>query len=197
MSIDHLVEQVPEAVGRRVRQARSDRGWTLDQLAERSEVSRRMIINVEAGTSNASIATLLRLATALNVGLAELVADAPHDERVVVRVAGERMPLWRGDAGGSAVMVASASTPDMLELWDWTLQPGESYASEPHRPGTHELLHVHNGRLTLIVDGEARDLRPGDAASVVADAPHAYANQGRHVTRFTMTVLEPLARVRP
>ena len=54
-----------------------------------------------------------------------------------------------------------------------------------------------NGRLTLIVDGEARDLRPGDAASVVADAPHVYANQGRHVTRFTMTVLEPLARVRP
>ena len=34
MSIEALVEQVPEAVGRRVRDARSARGWTLDHLAE-------------------------------------------------------------------------------------------------------------------------------------------------------------------
>ena len=37
----------------------------------------------------------------------------------------------------------------------------------------------------------------GQVEFEVADAPHVYANHGRHVTRFTMTVLEPLARVRP
>ena len=83
-----------------------------------------MIVNVEAGTSNASIATLLRLATALHVSLAELVAEAPEGERVVVSEAASREPLWRGAAGGSAVLVSAATTPDMLELWDWTLGPG-------------------------------------------------------------------------
>ena len=73
------------------------------------------------------------------------------------------------------MLVASAGTPDMLELWDWTLAPGEEYASEPHRPGTRELLHVHSGQLTLTVDDTVTDLRAGDAASFVADVAHAYA----------------------
>jgi transcriptional regulator with XRE-family HTH domain len=197
MTIDVLVEQIPEAVGRRVRAARTDRGWTLDQLAERSGVSRRMIVNVEAGTSNASIATLLRLATALHVSLADLVTNSTPDERVVVSTAAEHEPLWRGDSGGSAVMVASADTPDMLELWDWTLEPGEAYTSEPHRPGTRELLHVRSGVLALTVGDEVHQLRTGQAASLLADVDHSYGNDGRHSVRFTMTVLEPMARVRP
>ena len=190
-------EPVSETVGRRVRDARSDRGWTLDQLADRSGVSRRMIVNVEAGSSNASIATLLKLAGALNVSLADLVAGSPQDPRLVVTQAAEREPLWRGEFGGAAVLVASAGTPDMLELWDWTLEPGDRFASEPHRPGTRELLHVLAGHLTITVDADKRRLRRGDAASLVADVTHAYSNEGRHPVRFTMTVLEPLTRVRP
>jgi hypothetical protein len=31
----------------------------------------------------------------------------------------------------------------------------------------------------------------------VADVAHEYANAGRRSVRFTMTVLEPMARVRP
>jgi transcriptional regulator with XRE-family HTH domain len=197
MSIETLVEQIPEAVGRRVRDARSARGWTLDHLADVSSVSRRMIVNVENGTSNASIATLLRLATALNISLADLVTGPPPDQQVVVSTRAGRAPLWRGAAGGSATLVASADTPDMLELWDWTLEPGESYASEPHRAGTRELLHVISGQLTLTVGGDVRRLRAGDAASLVADVSHEYANEGHRTVRFTMTVLEPLTRVRP
>jgi transcriptional regulator with XRE-family HTH domain len=191
------VEKVPMAVGRRVRESRAERGWTLDQLADRSGVSRRMIVNVEAGTSNASIATLLRLASALRVSLADLVADAPGDQRVTVSDPAEREPLWRGQAGGSAVLLTAADTPDMLELWDWTLGPGDAYDSDAHRPGTYELLHVLTGQLTLTVGDVVHRLSAGEAASMIADVPHRYANEGRRQVRFTMTVLEPMARVRP
>ena len=194
---DPMVEQVPAAVGRRVRASRSGLGLTLDQLAERSGVSRRMIVNVEAGTSNASIATLLRLATALHVSLADLVVDAPDGQKVVVSEATGREPLWRGAAGGAAVLVAAADTPDMLELWDWTLGPDDTYESQAHRPGTHELIHVLSGQLTLTVGGIVHHLRTGDAASLVPDVPHSYGNRGRRPVRFTMTVHEPLTRVRP
>jgi transcriptional regulator with XRE-family HTH domain len=197
VSIEAMVEEVPEAIGRRVRAVRAGRGWTLDQLAVRSGVSRRMIVNVEGGTSNASIATLLRLATALRVSLSELVVGAPTDERIVVSATAEREPLWRGASGGSAVLVASADTPDMLELWDWSLEPGEVYESEAHRSGTRELVHVLSGELTLTIGEEVRRLRTGDAASLVADVAHAYGNSGRRTVRFSMTVLEPLSRVRP
>ena len=197
MSVELLVERIPAEIGARVRNARTLRGWTLDQLAEHSGVSRRMIVNVEAGTSNASIATLLRLATALHVSLAYVVSDvSPHEVIVVTGPAG-REPLWRGSAGGRALLVASADTPDMLELWDWTMQPGDEYESEAHRPGTRELLHVIDGRLRLTVDEDNRELGEGEAASFDAGVPHRYANEGKVPLRFMMTVLEPLVRVRP
>lgn len=198
MAVDASIEQVPVAVGRRVRAARSARGWTLDRLADESGVSRRMIVNIESGSSNAGITTLLRLATALRVSLADLVSDvvAPGGD-VVVTSPRDRRPLWQGDDGGSAVLVAAADTPDMLELWDWSLGPEERYDSEPHRPGTRELIHVLTGTVRLTVGGEVRDLRAGEAASFPGDLPHGYANAGRRTARFSLTVFEPMARVRP
>jgi transcriptional regulator with XRE-family HTH domain len=194
---DPTIEHVPEVIGRRVRAARANRGWTLDQLAAHSGVSRRMIVNVESGSSNASIATLLRLARALHVSLAELVTDESPGNAVTVSAPRSRTPLWRGDGGGTAVLVASAETPDMLELWDWSLGPEESYASDAHRAGTRELLHVLTGHVRLTVDGQVHDLRPGSAASFPGDVPHDYTNAGRRPARFSLTVFEPRARVRP
>ena len=69
-------EAVARTIGRRVRAGRTERGWTLDVLAQRSGVSRRMLINVEQGATNPSIATLLRLADALGIGLPALVEPA-------------------------------------------------------------------------------------------------------------------------
>lgn len=194
MSVETRVDQIPITVGRRVREARTARGLTLDQLAERSGVSRRMIVNVEAGASNASLTTLLRLATALGVALADLVGESRRGQACTITTPEHREPLWQGPAGGTAVLIASA---DLLELWDWTLQPGESYASEAHRTGTRELLHVRTGRLSLVIDGETRELQAGDGASFLADAPHAYACSGRRPVHFSMTVLEPMSRRQP
>jgi quercetin dioxygenase-like cupin family protein len=153
-----------------------------------------MIINVEAGTSNASITTLLRLATALSVPLPDLVGGGTGGQGCTITTSATRSPLWTGESGGTGVLVAAA---DMLELWDWTMQPGESYRSEAHRGGTRELLHIVSGRLRLVVDGTAHDLQPGDGVSFSADVPHSYACHGRRPVRFSMTVLEPMSRMQP
>src|SRR5579859_7374589 len=87
-------------IGERVRARRRARGWTLDELAQRSGVSRRMLVNVEQGVSNASIATLLRLAEALAIGLPSLVAPNAGATPFQVNRAGTRPLLWTGDHGG-------------------------------------------------------------------------------------------------
>ena len=66
-------DSVARAIGGRVRQGRNGRGWTLDQLAERSGVSRRMLVSIEQGSANPSIATLLLISDALGIGLPALV----------------------------------------------------------------------------------------------------------------------------
>src|SRR3990170_1616957 len=127
------------AIGVRIRQERQARHWTLDRLAQAAGVSRRMVVNVEQGAANPSVGTLLRISDALGVGLPALV-EPPEPRPVKVTRRGEGAALWTGDSGGRGVLVAGTQPPDVLELWDWTLAPGEHHASEPHTTGTQELL---------------------------------------------------------
>src|SRR5512135_3029875 len=99
--------ELVSVIGERVRARRHARGWTLDELAERSGVSRRMLVNVEQGTSNASIATLLRLSEALGIGLPALVAPGDGRSPFEVTRAGSQAPLWTGAGGGEAFLTAS------------------------------------------------------------------------------------------
>ncbi|MCU0279467.1 MAG: XRE family transcriptional regulator [Candidatus Nanopelagicales bacterium] len=177
-------------IGERVRSERKRRAWTLDQLAGRSGVSRRMLITIEQGGTNPSIATLLRLSDALGVGLPSLVAPGPST-RVDVRKAADRSALWTSDNGGQAFLTAGTDPPDVVELWDWHLGPGDDYRSEAHSEGTWELLAVLKGNVRLTVEAQTWDLRVGDSVSFPGDVPHAYANPGTRAARFALTVYEP------
>ena len=177
-------------IGRRVRSGRTGRGWTLDDLAERSGVSRRMVVNVEQGVTNASIATLLRLSTALGVSLASLV-DVPEPTALAVSRKGEHHVLWTGEHGGQGVLLTSTEPPNVVELWDWTLAARDSYASEEHSAGTRELLHVLAGSVTMTVADESVVLGVGDALWFAGDQPHTYANEGKRTARFALSVYQP------
>ncbi len=178
------------AIGARVKQVRQARRWTLDQLAEAAGVSRRMVVNVEQGAANPSVGTLLRLSNALGVGLPALVEPPASPDVKVVR-SGGGAALWTGKAGGRGVLVAGTTPPDVLELWDWTLHPGEEHSSEAHTAGTKELLQVHDGSVTLGVGDKTVSLDVGDAVAFQSDAPHAYSNKGSQPARFSLAVFQP------
>ena len=178
------------AIGARVKQERQSRGWTLDQLAEAAGVSRRMLVNVEQGAANPSVGTLLRISDALGVGLPALVEAAQPKPVKVVR-SGEGAALWTSAAGGRALLVAGTESPDVVELWDWTLVPGDRHASEAHSAGTKELLQIQQGVLTVRVGDQTVELEPGDALTFPGDVAHSYANAGAEAARFTLAVFEP------
>ncbi|GAB3192710.1 XRE family transcriptional regulator [Geodermatophilus arenarius] len=183
---------VNELIGQRVRQHRTARGWTLDELADRSGVSRRMVITIEHGEGNPSIATLLRISDALGVGLPVLV-DVERPRALTVTAAGQAPVLWRGARGGRALLVAGTEPPDVVELWDWTLHPGEEHTSEPHSAGTRELLLVLDGGVDLRVGDRTERLGSGDSAAFAGDVPHGYAAPADATgpARFTLTVFQP------
>jgi transcriptional regulator with XRE-family HTH domain len=182
-------------IGARVRQHRTDRGWTLDEMADRSGVSRRMLVGIEHGESNPSIATLLRISDALGVGL-PLLVDVQHPHALDVTAAGQAPALWHGPLGGQALLVAGTEPPDVVELWDWTMHPGEEHASEAHSAGTRELLLVLAGRVELRVGDRTQRLETGDSAAFTGDVAHGYGTPADETApaRFTLTVFQPDVR---
>src|SRR6201982_3552211 len=103
-------DTVARAIGGRVRHGRNSRGWTLDQLAGRSGVSRRMLVSIEQGTANPSIATLLLISDALGIGLPALV-ELDDQPGLRVNRAGTAPVLWRGKLGGGGGWGARAERP--------------------------------------------------------------------------------------
>ncbi len=188
--MDAVAAKLAAAIGARVKQERRARDWTLDRLADVAGVSRRMVVSVEQGAVNPSVGTLLRLSDALGVGLPALV-EPPEQPSVKVTRGGEGAELWTGAAGGRGVLVAGTTPPDVVELWDWRLGPGDTHATEAHAPGTKELLHVLDGQITVAVAGESIVLDAGDALTFPGDLAHTYANTRTSPARFSLAVFEP------
>lgn len=188
--MDQSTAALALAIGVRVRHERQARGWTLDQLAEAAGVSRRMVVNVEQGAANPSVGTLLKISDALGVGLPALV-ELPQPKPMRVTRHGDGAALWSSESGGRGVLVAGTEPPDVVELWDWTLAPGDHHMSEAHTPGTKELVQVQQGTIIIKVADQSVTLDAGDAVAFPSDVIHSYANAGPQTARFTLTVFEP------
>ena len=179
-------QRVSRSLAEAVRRFRAARSWTLDDLAARSGVSRRLVVQIEQGEANPSIGTLLRLADALEVTLTDLVS-AQEAMLVGVRAPSEATELWQGPAGGRALLEVSRGP---LELWSWMLEPGESHVSDAHHPGALELVKVRRGTLALEVGDETVEVKAGHSAWFDASRQHAYRNATTTQVAFTLVVFD-------
>src|SRR4051812_50201350 len=96
-----------------------------------------MVINIEHGEGNPSIATLLRISDALGVGLPVLV-DVERPRELTVTPAGQAPVLWRGPSGGEGPLGAGPPPPPGGGAWGWALRPGGGdprQAPTPRPPG--------------------------------------------------------------
>ena len=69
------VAQVSLAVANRIRNWRKDKKLSLDELSRRASVSKGMLVEIEKGAANPSIAILCKLAAALGVSVADLLTS--------------------------------------------------------------------------------------------------------------------------
>jgi len=183
-------DAVGAAVARNLVDLRRRRGLSLEQLAQRSGVSKGMLVQIEQGRTNPSIATLCRVANGLGVAVARFVEVGEAPTVRLVRAA-EAPVLWRGAGDGFARLLVGSDAPDCVELWEWRIAPGDAFAGEAHPAGTRELLHVLEGDLDLEIEQTRQRVGTGDSVIFRADRPHRYANAGAALLRLVMVVAEP------
>jgi XRE family transcriptional regulator, regulator of sulfur utilization len=184
-----------EALGERVQTLRIDRGLTLRELADRSDVSVSMLSSVERGEKAPTVVVLDRVAAGLDVSLASLVA-ADEAARIIVRRAADQDRL--DEPGGWQRTILSPVVPGVNFEWiRSTLPPGCEAGTFPaYAPGSHEFVAVQSGTLTLTIDERELSLSAGDSVYFAADAPHGYANRGQtrciyHVAALIMRPRTP------
>lgn len=183
------VASVNQAVSDSIKSWRKSQKLSLDELSRRAGVSKGMLVEIEKGAANPSIAILCKVAAALGVSVADIV-NVSHAPDAWLIENSEMPVLWQGEQGGSAQLLAGTRGPDMIELWRWQMFAGEVFSSTGHSSGTLELLHVEQGTLALTVGEQSLVVQQGCAAVARTDIPHAYASADDQPVIFTMTVAE-------
>ena len=185
------MEDAPLAiVAHNVRSARAASGLSLDALAARAEVSKGALVALEGARGNPNFTTLVHLADALGRSVSSLMEDAREEPMVVVK-AEKVAPLWTGPAGGTARLLLTNRRPSPVEVWRWSLHPGERHDSKAHQAGVTETLTIVSGQMRLRVADAERALRAGETTAFAADVAHAYEGAGRGRCELIMTVHLP------
>ncbi|WP_426141933.1 helix-turn-helix domain-containing protein [Pseudomonas sp. DWP3-1-2] len=176
---------VLQHVSQNVRRLRNSLDISQTALSEKSGVSRRMLVAIEAGEKNVSLATLDRVAEALGVAFSDLIqAPEVRDPSRINEVA------WAGAIPGSrAVLLAKATAKREVELWEFSLEPGEVYESQADPEGWSEQVYVVHGCLTIGLADEVRQVGAGEFFMFASNQAHSYRNEGATTLRFVRNVV--------
>lgn len=171
-------ESINEHLGRRVKKLRADRGWSLDNLAQASGVSRSMLSEIEREKANPTLAVTYRIANAFAMTIAELIESSEKQAAIQVVRADDRGQVYRSDKNCQIRTLSPLNLEKDVEFYEVTLRPGGELRSTPHYEGTREFLTVEGGTVRIESAGDQTDLTRGDSATYRADVPHAIINTG-------------------
>jgi transcriptional regulator with XRE-family HTH domain len=181
------VNDVETRLANRIRAEREARGWSLDDLAGRSGVSKAMISKIERAESSPTAALLGRLSGAFGLTLSTLLARAEGAASRLAR-AGEQA-VWRDPGTGYCRTAVSPEGAGVIDLVRCELPPGASVAY-PASAFTfiHQQIWMLKGRLHFIEGTEIHELCSGDCLQLGSPADCRFENRQRTACLYLVVV---------
>jgi transcriptional regulator with XRE-family HTH domain len=175
-SPDAPLRDVPVIVGTNLRRLRKARGLSLERLAEQSGVSRAMLGQIETAKSVPTVSLLWRIADALGVPVATLVATDREPAAVVI--SRESASVVVSSEGRYATRnLLPANRQRETTFFEIRIAPDHREKIAPSEIGTRHNLVVAQGRLTVTIGaGQPIVLEEGDALSFEASSPYSIEN---------------------
>ena len=181
------IERTVSEIGAKVARARAERGWSLAQLSQRSGLSTAAVHKIEKSGMTPTIASLMKVASALGKSVSYFV-DEPTNAHVNV-IRGERAKVYTSKQGlelrnlsgryGGFAMAGAEAVVEAL---------ADSGPVPMNHPG-EELVIVLEGRMEFEVDGECHEVEVGDSIHFRAVRPHSWRNPSDEPARAVWLVV--------
>nr|WSW70592.1 XRE family transcriptional regulator [Streptomyces sp. NBC_00995] len=175
----------------RLGQLRTERGWSLDELARRSGLSRSTLSRLERGELSPTAAQLGRLCSVHERTMSRLLMEVEAQPPQLVPAG--RQAVWRDESAG--FVRRSVSPPHAglrAEVVEGFLDPGAVIAYEnPPVPGLEQHIWVLEGTLEVTVDATAHTVGPGDCLRFRLRGPSRFHCPGPERVRYALMIVAP------
>jgi transcriptional regulator with XRE-family HTH domain len=175
-------------LGKNILQARKARGYSLQELSERSGVSRSMLSKIEREEKNPTVNIACQIAEGLNLTLSQLLGE--EGEQNVHVIPREKRLVFRDETTGFQRHLLSPSFPSQgIEFLFNVLPAGQTTGLIPaHKQGAKEYLVVARGRLQAAIGARHVALAEGDSLIFEADMPHRFTNPGTEDCEYYLVI---------
>jgi transcriptional regulator with XRE-family HTH domain len=176
-------------LGKTVQRLRKAYNLSLSELSEQSGVAKSIISQIERNETNPTLATIWRLAQALDVSI-ERVLQGAEDEPFLEKTSrGDTPNLVSDDGRCRLAIIGWIKTVEWLQWYDFVADAGGVLESEPHQRGSVECLSVLEGELEVEVAGVVEIARAGDTLRYRCDRPHVIRNPSQQTAHATMVCM--------
>lgn len=177
---EQVEEQEAITPAQNLRAAREKRGFSVQELAQKTGISQTELELVEAGQTMLPLGQVIKLSKVLSLKMADMISVG--DKAFTIVRAGERSEVQRfGKAkqashGYEYISLAPGKKDRLMEPFLVTLHPASS--DEPSSHDGQEFIYVLEGEMEVIVD-DARDvLKPGDSIYYDSSTTHLVRAHG-------------------
>lgn len=180
---------IDQRIAQRLKSLRLERGWSLEELARRSDVSRATLSRLENAEVSGTASVLGRLCAAYGLPMSRLMHMV--EEAFVPLLRPEDQPLWSDPAIGFRRRSVSPPTATLAaEVLECELDPGVRITYDrPPRDGLEHHLLLREGRLTIELDGRSHALLPGDCLRYRLFGPSVFATPPDSPARYILVIV--------
>ncbi|GGS76445.1 DNA-binding protein [Planobispora rosea] len=184
-------DDVEARLAARLAELRAERGWPLEELARRSEISRSTLSRLERGEISPTAALLGRLCVVYGRTMSRLLAEVEPEPPQVVRAGTQT--VWRDEASGFERRSVSPPHPGLRgEVVEGNLRPGADIAYDgPPVPGLEQHIWVLEGAVEITADGRAHELAAGDCLRFRLWGRSRFRCLGSGPARYVLLVVLP------
>jgi transcriptional regulator with XRE-family HTH domain len=176
-------------LGKTVQRLRKAYNLSLSELSEQSGVAKSIISQIERNETNPTLATIWRLAQALDVSIERVLQDR-DDSPYIEKVSRGDTPILVSDDGKCRLAITGwIKTVEWLQCYDFFAEPGGVLESEAHQRGAVECLTVIQGELQVEIGGDTEIVRADETLRYRADRRHVIRNGGAAPARAEMVCI--------
>lgn len=169
--------RVVSSIGPKIKTLRMEYGYSLQGLADRSDVSAAAIHKIEQGGMVPTVTTILKIAAALNRPASYFVEDADDEGYPTVMThADARKPIYTSHTGIALAGISGPYGEFLVAAARATIVPAASSGSKSMQHPGEELVFMLSGEFEFVVGKTTHRLVSGDSLHFRAQQPHSWRN---------------------